>query len=422
MRKTTASFVFATILLGSIASAQFQPPSGAAGSYEEPPILDAATILRPEFVEGAGFKVRASVPTYAGHNQYVIDSDFGVFEAEGNAELAQRVAEIRAIAQLREVSRTDQYKDALKGAAQSPVKFAKNLAENPAKTISGIPKGLFKFINRAGQSVKEVGEEREHNPYEDSSAESLIGFSKAKRDLALKLGVDPYSSNETFQKELNGIAWASFAGKMTMTLALAPVGGGAGAVISGVNISETASQALADKSPNDLRRLGLEKLLALGVPREDAIAFLNNPAYSPTHATLFLAAIEGLRGVEGLASLVRLATEATDETDAIFFQRTAQALAQTHRDTPLKAVDRFQGFPVAFAADGTVVVAVEWDYATWTENAAKFVQAIKTGSRDGWMITGSRFVLTGVASDRTKSELAALGIGLVEKALPGPLR
>lgn len=421
MLKTTASLICAVVLgFTTQALAQFHPPT--PGAYEEPPTLDAATILLPEYVQGPNFKVRAPVITYAGHNQYTIDSDFGIFEVEGNTQLMARVKEIEAITKLREVSRTDEYKEALKKAAESPVKFAKNLAKDPAKTISGVPKGIWKFVNRTGQTFKEMGEKREHNPYEDSNAESLIGFSKAKRDLAVKLGVDPYSSNETFQKELNGIAWASFAGQMTMTLALAPVGGAAGAVITGVNISDTATKALVDKSPSDLRHDELQKLVALKISQEDASAFLNNPAYSPTRATFFVEAMENLRGVDNLTSLIQLATNASDETDAIFFQRTAQTLAKVHSETPLKALDYFNGFPVAFAADGTVIVAIEWDYACWTENAAKFVQAIKGGRHDGWNITGFRFVLTGVASDRAKNELAALSIGLVEKALPGPLR
>jgi hypothetical protein len=33
-----------------------------------------------------------------------------------------------------------------------------------------------------------------------SSAQEMIGFSKAKRAVALDLGVDPYSSNEALQK------------------------------------------------------------------------------------------------------------------------------------------------------------------------------------------------------------------------------
>ena len=41
-------------------------------------------------------------------NQFVIDSDFGVFDADGNEMLIRRVKEVYAIAQLKDVSRTDQ--------------------------------------------------------------------------------------------------------------------------------------------------------------------------------------------------------------------------------------------------------------------------------------------------------------------------
>jgi len=51
------------------------------------------------------------VPTCAGRNAWTIDSDFGVFEADGNTMMIVR--EIAAIAKLREVSRTDEYKNAL---------------------------------------------------------------------------------------------------------------------------------------------------------------------------------------------------------------------------------------------------------------------------------------------------------------------
>ncbi len=393
--------------------------SATAQGFEEPPTLDAATILRPEYAQGPYHKVRAAVPTYAGHNQYVIDSEFGTFEADGNTMLMQRVGEIYAIAKLRSISRTDQYKEALKAAARSPVTLAKNLATQPVKTITGVPKGLWKMMNRVGQSAKEAGENRERSQYEDSTAQDLIGFSKAKRDLAAELGIDPYSSNEVLQQELNGISWAAFGGKITLSAALAPVGG---AVMAGVNISDTATKALRDVSPLDLRKQHLATLLALHISREDAVAFLNNTAYSPTHAFYLVEALEHLDGVATLSRFIRLASEASDEADALFFTRTAQVLARVHHDTPLAGLGSCGGFPMAIAKDGTIILALEWDYACWTERAAQFVDAIKNGKYDGWTIAGYRVVLTGVASPMAKQALAALKVQLVENALPGPLR
>ncbi|PYJ78028.1 MAG: hypothetical protein DME77_01495, partial [Verrucomicrobia bacterium] len=91
----------------------------AEAVFEELPVLNASEILRPEFLAGPHHKVREPVPTYFGANQFTIDSDFGVFEANGNEMLVRRINEINAIAQLKDVSRTDQYKDAVVAAAKS---------------------------------------------------------------------------------------------------------------------------------------------------------------------------------------------------------------------------------------------------------------------------------------------------------------
>ena len=89
----------------------------AQDNFEQPPTLSAAAILKPQFAAGTGFTVRDPISTYAGRNGYIIDSDSGVFEADGNVMLMQRVQEIAAIARLRDVSRTDEYKHALASAA-----------------------------------------------------------------------------------------------------------------------------------------------------------------------------------------------------------------------------------------------------------------------------------------------------------------
>ena len=126
----------------------------AEAVFEELPSSNASEILRPEFLSGSHYKVREPVPTEFGQNQFTIDSDFGVFEANGNEMLLTRIKEINAIARLKEVSRTDEFKNALTKAAKSPIASAKNIASDPAKTISNVPKGIMKFMGRAGESIK----------------------------------------------------------------------------------------------------------------------------------------------------------------------------------------------------------------------------------------------------------------------------
>src|ERR1700751_3458322 len=125
--------------------------------FEELPELKASEILKPEFLKGPHYAVRDQVPTGSGMNQFTIDSDFGVFEADGNEMLLQRLKEIDAIARLGDVSRTDEFKKSLLAAAKSPLNSAKNIARDPAQAIANVPKGLMKFLGRAKNTVENVG-------------------------------------------------------------------------------------------------------------------------------------------------------------------------------------------------------------------------------------------------------------------------
>ncbi len=386
-------------------------------AYENPPVLVAADILQPEVLNGPSHTVRPQVPSYAGHNQYMIDSDFGLFEANGNTLLAERIAEIRALAALRDFSKTEQYGTALEAAARSPVQLAGNLVKDPVSTISGVPKGVWKFINRAGQAIKETQDQHPPNPYEDPSIEGMIGFSKVKRELAASLEVDPYSSNETLQRELNAAAWASFGGKMTFTVALMPLGGTAGAVASGMQFSDASIKATTDLSAQDLRMRNLALLLNMEIPRADAEAFLGIAAFSPSRSTLLVEALEAMNGVTGQEIFLQGCLVAVDEVDAVFLLRSAQALARIHGDTPLSRIGMFRGFPFGVAQDGSIVLAIEWDYASWTPGVAAFLEELRAEMNT----SGMTVALTGTASPGIKTEFERQGYRLIEKCLPGPL-
>ncbi|MDR3404818.1 MAG: hypothetical protein P4L99_20105 [Chthoniobacter sp.] len=396
----------------------------AQDAFEQPPTLSAAAILKPEYTTGQGFTVRDAVPTYAGRNAYIIDSDFGVFEADGNTMLLHRVREIAAIAKLREVSRTDEYKTALTAAAASPLLVAKGLVENPVGTVTGIPKGLWKFMNRTGQGLKEKTEGRQRSQYEDSNAAQMIGFAKAKRDVALKLGVDPYSSNVALQKELNSVSWAAYAGKMTFTIATAPVGGGAGMALSATGISSTFENAIRDQSPSDLRLSSLKLLLAMGCNKADADAFLNNVAFSPSVQAALVMHLDSLKGVANRAAFIRLAGSLSDsEGDALFCAQTARLLAELHANgRTLARIETLGNIPVAIGTDGNLIVALEWDYAAWTERAANFVDQLKAVKLGKKAPTGIVIALSGDASPMARQKLHDAGITLATRLAPGPLK
>jgi hypothetical protein len=397
--------------------------SGSApANTEEPPTLSAKEILNPDFLARDGFTVQDEVPTSTGRNRYLITSEYGEFEADGNIMLERRIKEVAAIRKLKEVSRTDAYKNALKAAVASPLGVAKDVVTNPVGTITGIPKGLFKFVNRAGQSVKERTNRRERSQYEDSNAANLVGFSKAKRVVAIQLGVDPYSSNETLQRELNGIAWATFAGKMTFSLATAPIGGAAGLALTSAGVTNALNKALVDQAPSELRLRNLNAMLAMGCDRATSNRFNNNTAFSPSVQTAIVMNLQSLNGVANRAAFVDLAgSEATDEGDALFFLGTSRVLAELHAKKPLARLQQVGRLPVAVSKDGRAIVAIQWDYAAWTDNAANFIGLLKA-SDFGKKKAGLTIAISGDASPLAQQKLNAANIELNTHIIPGPLK
>lgn len=397
-----------------------EPP--AADGFERPPVLQADAILRPPYLQSPSHTVDREVPTYLGRNSYTIRSPYGTFYAEGNYELETRVREVQAMGQLEELSKSDLYVEALKNAAKSPVQFAGDLARHPVKTVAGVPRGVFKFLDRAGHSIEEKVDGRPKNDYEDSSVQNAIGFSKAKRELCAQLGINPYTSNEALQKELNGLAWAVYAGKMTFSAALMPVGGTLGQVATGVNLSTTASQALRDLDPVDLREKNGKELREMGIAPDVVARFLAHPAYSPVYQTALVDALAKLSGVKGREALLAAANDASEEADAIFFMRSASLMAQLHAQKPLETITVIEGLPVCTRKDGGLVIPLEWDYACWSRSAAAFSDRVRASFK-GRKPTGEiELAITGIASPRLRQELASRQIRLTEKALPGPLR
>ena len=421
MKRTT--ILIASVLAAAVShNAQTQPAAPVVPpGFEALPTLDAGTILQPQYFQGPNFQVRNPVPTYSGLNHYTIDSDFGVFEADGNQMLMRRVAEINAIAKLEAMSQTTEFTQAAKQAAETPLNVANNLVTDPVNTISSVPQGIWGFLNQAGQAVKEAAQGREAGAGEGNVVQNVSGFSKTKRDIALKLGVDPYCNNEVFQKELNKVAWPAFLGKFSVNLGMAAVTGGAGMALSAANWTATLQDSLRDKSPTELRLMNLGKLQAMGIRRADCDAFLNNSAISPTTQTILVAALGQLGNIPGQAEFIRQATNSQNEQQALTFQLSAQLMANLNANAPVARITHINGLTVCQTNDGTVVVPIQWDYAAWTPPAGQFITALKA-KKFATPAAAYTVLITGIASPMASQALVESHVNLMTKGLPGPLQ
>src|SRR5262249_16527403 len=199
-----------------------------------------------------------------------------------------------------------------------------------------------------------------------------IGFSDAKRKVAISLGVDPYSTNTILQHELDQIAWASFAGGAAFALATLPLSGAAGTALTVTEVSGDFNDVLKEKSPTDLRIMNRRTLLDMGATENEVGKFLNNNAFSPSAQTAFVLNLRSMKGVANRRAFVQLAGEtSSSETDAIFCVQTAALMSKLNKDEiPLSRIELLGEFPICVAKEGITVVALQWDYAAWTAGAA----------------------------------------------------
>ena len=399
-------------------------PVNTTPDFEELPELKASEILKPEILKGPHHTVREPVPTSSGMNQYVIDSDFGVFDADGNEMLLRRVKEVYAIDQLMSVSKTDQFKDSLVTAAKGPYNAAKNVVKDPVNAVSSASKGIMKFMGRAGQTVKNVAKGEAEKPSGGNTAQNVIGYTKAKRKIAISMGIDPYSTNRVLQKELDGVAWASWAGGFTFSAATFPISGPAGAALTATSVSGAIGDLLNEKSPAELKAINRSTLRAMGASATDTERFLEDTAFSPTEQTKFVFNLKSLNGVANRGAFVRVAGEkSSSEADALFCVQTAALMAKLNSgEHPLARIALIGNFPVCIAKDGTVIVALQWDYAAWTSGAATFAGEVQKLANESGGHKPVLIAISGQMSPRLQQELQNRGFTAQDLLNPGPLK
>jgi hypothetical protein len=427
-RRSERAIVFLVVTLCSTFRCLAQTPEPfeirrAEAVFEELPELKASEILKPELLKGPHYLVRDPVPTASGLNQFTIDSDFGLFEADGNEMLLQRLKEIDAIARLREVSRSDEFKKSLVAAAKSPLNSAKNIARDPAQAISNVPKGIMKFLGRAKDTVKNVGKGSGEDEGEGNRMKDVIGYSDKKRKIALQMGIDPFSTNTVLQKELDDVAWASWAGGFTFSVATFPISGPIGAALTVTNLNSTVEQLLREKSPSELEQINRATFRAMGASASDIERILHGGAFTPTQSTTFAVNLKALKGVANRGAFVKVAAQkSTTEADALFCVHTAALMNQIHEKTPIGRIVMLRDFPICVAKDGTIIVAFQWDYAAWTSGAAGFTNDVQKLAAQSGKTPNVFVALSGQVSPRLRQELETRGFAVQDRVVPGPLK
>ena len=221
--------------------------AGAAG-YETQTNKPVQQVLQPAAAAGPDFKVNELVVADGYMYTFTVVSTYGPFNVTGMGALRKLEREIAAIGQLKNITRSEAFLKSLKDQAGKPIVFVKDVVTSPVDTLTGIPKGVGRLFGNITTSVTS-----KRNPAQESRTKEVLLVGSFKRDYAAKFNVDPYSSNQVLQDELDKIANASAFGSWSASAAMMPIGGPAGAVISGTSLSKSFNNVLKNEPPSRIR-------------------------------------------------------------------------------------------------------------------------------------------------------------------------
>jgi hypothetical protein len=256
-----------------------EPPTVSDITGENAVRIKVEALLSPELFSGSNYTLAPEASVRRAVALYRINTDYGSSEVAGTVRLTESIAELEAIEALQEMKKFDAYKGSVKKTAAGPIDTVKGLVSDPVDTVSNTARGLGNLLADVGYSIFS------DDPSQENVAKTVIGFGAAKRQLAYKLGVNPYSSFEPLQDHLSDVAWAVTGGGMTITASFSRITGAAGRVVRMTAGSNTARKLVRDKSPRDLKNHNLETLKKMGVNDDLAEALLEDYSYDPQAIT-----------------------------------------------------------------------------------------------------------------------------------------
>jgi hypothetical protein len=387
-------------------------PGHAQPGDEPPPVFKASALLPASMVTGPNFTVAEPVQTEGYLHEFAVASDFGPFTALGRSGLATLIDEIRAIAALQGVSKSEVFVKAAGGAVVSIGKGAASAVTNPVETAKGVGAGIKRLGVNLGRASKRAvsteGGAGTGDSAATSAANSVLGVSSAMRRWAQKVGADPYTTNSVLRDALKAIAEVDAAGSIITKVAVpvpAPVGTAA-----------TVGNLVWSKDPEELRKLNEQRAKALGASDKAAAAFFRNGWYTLTLQTRLVAALDAVKR-PGTADYLEAAWAAENAQEARFFVESAELLQAFHARRPVERLLTDSRALVA-VAKGEAVALVPLDYIRSTELVKEALGEIAGRAKAELGATHLALHLTGLVSDRARADAGRLGWTITEAALP----
>jgi len=425
-------------------------PVDAVEETESEPALPASALVPAALLQGENYRVDPLAQLHGFQAHFVLHTDFGSLTAESTEILAIRIEEMQALRALHAESVSSALVKSGAATVMAPLRAVAQVIQRPGEAVVGLPKGVWRYFNervqKLGARAKRLGARADQrishdgNPFADADApmaasrrpreqgednwfgdvgdeitrlaKSEAGYGRARRELAARLGIDPYTGNLLIRERLDRLAWAATAGRLGIQQAMGLIDPLTSEVLG---TSSDVNRLVLELPPEDLRARNDERLMALGADEDLRYSFLQFGRYSPTLQTELVAAIEALAPAAGIDSLLEIALMAQNEVEARFMVNTLKLqlahLGERSRGGSFVGIGALLAYDTA---DGERVFALPVDRLSWTADTARWfaeaglwdhpqrslvasgelsMPAQRALSRQGWSLLSNRAIV-----------------------------
>jgi hypothetical protein len=406
--RVSHSYQLLKLALGALLSVVISG-ADASDAIETPPTANASAVLGI-LAKGGNYQVAPLVRSDGFLEIFTVQSTVGTFTVSGRQLLNRRINELNAIAALDKLSKTDLFTQSLVKSAASPVKFGIDLLRNPFGTVDQTVSVVTDAFGKIGAGATNPGGDP------DSLAASAIGVSAAKRQLAAKLDVDPYTDFKPISDKLNDIATTMALGGLGPKAAFSLIGGGVGMALSYSSTADGVRDLVRDKTPAQLIEFNTQRLRAMGVDDKTAHAFLANDFYTITDQTRLIEALRQLGNVGNRSVFVERAADVNARDLAFFLVRRAEMIADYQKANG-GAITQFvsaNGFPVNILANGQAVIIAPIDLLAWSPTPLQALAAVSSGLRSNGKDNNVELRISGSATPGERLALKGMGWTVLE--------
>ena len=379
-------------LLGSVPAYALEPGADAS----------AESLLGPN-ITGRKWAVAPAVRNDGIIWIFTVKSSYGDFQVNGLHRMQDRLQELRALEVLEKMSRSKAFADATVRAGLAPIRFGRDLIVSPFETVGNFFSGVGKTLDTVAAGATHPGAGRD--PFFDS----VTGITKVERELALKLGVDPYSDFKPLRSGLEDVAQVTTAGALPVTAGIAMISGGAGLAVSGASTASQISGVVYSHTSRELFEIIAVTLKGLNVDASTTKKFVDNVFYSPADEYAIAEALKAV-GAANANLFIENAAKAVSFDVAKFTRYRAELLARENVQLgTLRSYVVVAGFVLNRDASGRLVAAFPFDTVSWTESVAGNLAKMSTQMATQQETTMPLFASLGPISPEAQSELKKLG-------------